>query len=400
MSADNDDTSLDVELAQRLGELDVSGQADACRVEAVLKKSPSEVTQLVWLRLADGGALGPYVRKIVWQRAGAGGAWAELLAAQQAGLRTPHLPRVLSCTEHEGHLHVLMEYMPGPTLRQLVGETPVWERERLTARVIPQLCEALSVLHEELDAPVIHRDVTPPNVICSGVHHDVAVLVDLGIARTWKHGVEADTTHFGTRAYAAPEQFGFGQTDVRSDVYALGLVAFFCLTGRDPTQADREAGFAVEGVPEGWRRVIARAAALDPGERYGSARELCRAVEAFDTSAGSLATTTHRSGKNALLRVWRSRNYVILPVMALLIAASSSCAFDPRYNSNGPLWFNVFGYLVYMNYLIAAVGYLAMDKRWLRAHVPLLRGRSTGQDLRVILSVFAGLTVVLFILSM
>lgn len=399
MSDDREDMSLDAELVARLSELDALEPADPCRVERVIKESPSEVTQLVWLRLAGGGETGPYVRKIVRRGAGDGCAWGELLRAQRDGLRTPNLPRVLSCDARHDGLHVLMEHVPGPTLREIAEKTPAPEREQLTAAIVPQLCEALSVLHEELGVPVIHRDVTPSNVICSGLHHDVAVLVDLGISRTWKPKAEADTTHFGTRAYAAPEQYGFGQTDVRSDVYSLGLVAFFCLTGRDSSPADREAGFSSEGVPEAWRQVIAKAAAFDPDDRYGSARDLRQAIETLADTKGGSSNGTRRSVKSVLLRAWRSRNFVILPVAVLLIAASSSCAFDPRYNSNGPLWYNAFGYLVYTNYLIAALAYLAMDKRWLRAHVPRLGDRTLGQDLRLLGVVFVVLTAVLFALS-
>lgn len=89
--------------------------------------------------------------------------------------------------------------------------------------------------------PVIHRDLKPSNIIVSGVRYAAdagmtfssLVIIDLGIARVWRDGADADTVKFGTRSYAPPEQFGFGQTSVRSDIYALGALLFFCLTGTD-----------------------------------------------------------------------------------------------------------------------------------------------------------------------
>ena len=98
---------------------------------------------------------------------------------------------------------------------------------------------AVGLLHGGLGegAPVIHRDLKPSNVMVVGGKNGLPrsfVLIDLGIARTWREGAEADTTRLGTRSYAPPEQFGFGQTSVRSDVYALGAVLWFCLTGEDP----------------------------------------------------------------------------------------------------------------------------------------------------------------------
>lgn len=427
---------------------------DPWLVERVLKESPVEVTQLVRLRLPNGDELGPFVRKIVRTDAGVGAAWSELAHAQRAGLRCPHLPNVLQSEECDGRLVVLMEYVPGPTLRELAASTPPGQREEPAARVTMQLCDACTTLHEDLGAPVIHRDITPSNVVCSGLQHETAVLIDLGIARTWKRGVESDTAHFGTRAYAAPEQFGFGQTDERTDVYALGLVAFFCLTGRDPTAADRERGFAVDGVPDGWREVIATAAAFDPNERYTSAHELQHAVKGLMVdnsawavrlsqgeerpseggvrqgpstgpsaglfgsdsrqidrarsavveapslpSAASAAAPLRNRARGVLLAIWHGRNWVIVPAMALLVAACISCAFDPRLASGRPWWYDAFGYLVYMDYIVLALGYLAMDKRWLRAHVGFLGQRSTKQDRRLLVAVFVALTVALFVLT-
>lgn len=267
--------------------------ADPYRVERVLKESPTEVTQLAWFRGAAGAELGPFVRKLIVPDSGIGGAYRILFEAQRAGRRFAHLPRVVTCRELgvgeltrartglpksmracDALLEVVLEYVPGPTLREVIDAAAPGVRLDLAKRLMPALAEAVSELHEAFDAPVIHRDLTPGNVICPEGDPSSPVLIDLGIARTWHEGASSDTTHFGTRAYAPPEQFGFGQTDARTDVYALGLLAFFCLTASDPSPADRERGFAASGVPEAWRRVIARAVAFDPAMRHASAREL------------------------------------------------------------------------------------------------------------------------------
>lgn len=91
---------------------------------------------------------------------------------------------------------------------------------------------------------MIHRDLKPSNIIVTGANYtpddgltfSSLVIIDLGIARVWRDGADADTVKFGTRPYAPPEQYGFGQTSVRSDVYALGALLFFCLTGVDLNQ--------------------------------------------------------------------------------------------------------------------------------------------------------------------
>ena len=127
-----------------------------------------------------------------------------------------------------------MEYIEGETFGALVdrlGATPDYARE-----LYPALCDAVGELHAgfamagETSAPVIHRDLKPSNIIVTGASRTLdegltfssLVIIDLGIARVWRDGADADTVKFGTRPYAPPEQYGFGQTSVRSDVYALG----------------------------------------------------------------------------------------------------------------------------------------------------------------------------------
>ena len=247
---------------------------DAYRVERVLKDSSSELTQLVWFRGSDGTELGPFVRKYLAAGAGLGEAYRELAQARREGRHFRHLPAVLSCREEGGHLVVVVEYVPGPTLRDAVRSVAPERRLALVARLFPGVCDAVRELHESFRRPLIHRDLTPSNVVLPEGEPTTPVLIDLGISRAWKAGASADTTRFGTACYAPPEQFGFGQTDVRSDVYALGMTLLFCLTGRDPEPADRDRAFALPGVPESLRRVVAHACELDPARRFASAREL------------------------------------------------------------------------------------------------------------------------------
>lgn len=268
------------ELSAHLGSLGdaPASSAGAYRVERVLKESPSEVTQLAWLREEGGGELGPFVRKLIVAGAGLGGAYRELFEAERSGRHFRHLPRLLDVREEAGWLVVVMEYIPGATLGEVIRATDPAQRPVLAARLIPVICDAVSELHEAFDSPIIHRDLTPANIVCPEGDPTSPILIDLGIARSWREDATSDTTHFGTRAYAPPEQFGFGQTDVRSDVYALGMLALFCLLGRDPLPDDRNRGFALPGVPEPWRAVVSRACALDPAERHATARELGQAL--------------------------------------------------------------------------------------------------------------------------
>ncbi|MBO4352381.1 MAG: protein kinase, partial [Eggerthellaceae bacterium] len=212
------------------------------RVEAVLKESDFETTQRVFL--ADGGAeRGPFIRKFIKRDKGLGVAYERIYEAQLAGRTFKHMPSILECYPHDENTVVVMEFVEGETLQDLVYRLD--PSVELAQAVFPPLCDAVRELHESFDPPLIHRDLKPSNVIVSfDSAEDNMVLqfdktsstqckvtiIDFGIAREYDEEALEDTAHFGTRDFAPPEQFGYGQTSESSDVYALGLLLFFCLT--------------------------------------------------------------------------------------------------------------------------------------------------------------------------
>ena len=244
------------------------------RVDAVLKDTGCERTERVSLVGADGTVSGPYIRKRFVRDAGIGGAYEKLAAATETGAAFKHLPRVFDCHDAGEERIVVMEFVPGETLDAVVKRTG--PGTALAIDVGLHLADALSELHGAFDPPLIHRDLKPSNIMLT---QDSLHLIDFGIARTFSAGARADTVRFGTRDYAPPEQYGFGQTDARSDIYALGAVLYFCAKGKPPAPASRESGFRGEGLFEPLREVIAQAMALDPTRRFDSARTMRRALE-------------------------------------------------------------------------------------------------------------------------
>ncbi|MEC4272838.1 serine/threonine-protein kinase [Adlercreutzia sp. R25] len=266
--------------------LDALARDDCYRVAQVLKTAPHETTEVVYFVGANAAELGPFVRKRISGDASMGDAYGHLLAAQRAGRRFRHLPRIYDVHESDGDLVVVMEYVAGRTLRD-----EVYERDaslELARRWFPLLCDGVSELHEQFPAPIIHRDLKPTNVVVGG---EGLTIIDFGIARAFRDGAESDTSHFGTRSYAPPEQFGFRQTDVRSDVYALGMILYYLLTEKDPSPAVTAEGFADPAIPAPLRPVLARACAFDPAVRFSSVRELKEAFLAACPSAESHATS-------------------------------------------------------------------------------------------------------------
>lgn len=239
---------------------------DECyRVDAVLKEGHLERTERVYFVGANGAEQGPYVRKVFEAESGLGSAYGRVLAAQRRGMRFLHLPRIIDCYSLGEQDAVVMEFVPGRTLADELYETgPSLDAAK---RLFPGICDAIAELHSRFDPPLIHRDIKPSNFMVEG---DTVLVIDLGIARTFDKDAVCDTSHFGTRAYAPPEQFGYGQTDVRSDVYALGMLLFYLLCEETPVPATVQDRLCERGVPQSVRDVVAQATAFDPVDRFGS----------------------------------------------------------------------------------------------------------------------------------
>ena len=258
---------------------------DECYVvEAVLKESASERTELVTLDqgkvFGDGSHYQPVqlIRKWFAPGCGLGGAYSAMRRAGAKSRSFEHLPHILRCEDREEGRIVVMDYIAGETLDALVErEGPSTE---LALRLFPQLCAAVRELHEGFRNPIIHRDLKPSNVM---VEHGTGTLylIDFGIARVHKDDADTDTQHFGTRGYAPPEQFGFSQTDVRSDVYAMGVLLYFMLVGETPDEQVRANKFFHPQVPESFRQVISCACALDPAARFKDVAEMETAFTLF-----------------------------------------------------------------------------------------------------------------------
>lgn len=413
------DDELTAALAGHLASLE---RDDSYRVDRVLKHSDVETTELVYFEGSGGGSLGPFVRKRIDASAQIGGAYERLFAAQHAGRRYEHLPRIVDCRRVGDELCVVMEYIEGETLGALVGRlgaTPDYACELFGA-----LCDAVAELHAgfasagEMAAPVIHRDLKPSNIIVSGANYtpdtgmtfSSLVIIDLGIALVWREGADADTVKFGTRPYAPPEQYGFGQTSVRSDVYALGALLFFCLTGADPKPGRniREQCEARD-VPASLADVICMAMALDPDKRFASAKALGHAARASyalsaptpssapnaasfqepperravrpapvlptDQSQGGLPLVPERPNLLSRIpgtvgRIWNAFVYLSLLVF---FAGSHFAVFHPTgANQNYPMWFLAIEYFIFVDGLIVLIHFVMLDKRRLRRRFELL----------------------------
>jgi len=145
----------------------------------------------------------------------------------------PSLPRIVDIIDNGITIYVIMDYIEGESLDKVLNEYGA-QPEELVIGWGKQLCDALSYLHSQ-KPPIIYRDMKPANVMLRPEGN--IKIIDFGIAREYKEQNLADTTVLGTKGYAPPEQYS-GQTDPRSDIYALGMTMHHLLTGVDPRNGE------------------------------------------------------------------------------------------------------------------------------------------------------------------
>lgn len=183
---------------------------------------------------------------------------------------TAPMPRFLAEYRSEQMRCVLREYVPGETLSQLAREQSFTEQDVIGIGL--QLCDQLRSLHG-MEPPVIHRDIKPQNVV---IRPDgTAVLIDFGIARV-RTEKDTDTVAFGTQGFSPPEQYGFAQTDARSDIYSLGILLYWLL--HDETKVPHGSCSELE-------KVIARCVFFDPDKRFDNVEQVKRALLAAKPEA-------------------------------------------------------------------------------------------------------------------
>ncbi len=273
-----------------------------------------------------------------------------------ASIEHPHVVTVYEAGEAAGTVYIAMRYIEGTDLGALL-EAEGWLEPERAARLVAQVAGALDEAHRR---GLVHRDVKPANVLVGEVGgEEWAYLSDFGATRRSTGTALTEPGEWlGTLGYASPEQIQGRRVDARSDVYSLGCVLFEALTGQLPfDRADHVAKLfahvndrppaATDLAPElpaEVDRVIARALAKEPADRFPSAGDLGRAATAAvrgEPTAGrerSVATGEARSGVAAdsaetavtsrlrgprLRRVPRWRWVAALGVLAMLIAAAA-----------------------------------------------------------------------------
>lgn len=182
-------------------------------------------------------------------------------------LAHPNIPAFVEEWKDDRRYFIIREYVEGQTLEEYVDSHACTESDILDVGI--RLCQILQYLHG-LTPPLIHRDLKPGNIVRQ---EDGSIyLIDFEISRYYTEGKQEDTVWCGTRKYAAPEQYGYMQTGAYSDIYSLGIVLTWMLTGDTvPIRSPRT----------DLEQALARCTSFDPEKRVGDAGQMQRLLEAL-----------------------------------------------------------------------------------------------------------------------
>lgn len=179
------------------------------------------------------------------------------------------LPSFVEEIRSESVVCVVRQYVRGIPLSKLGSRLS----QEQAVSVALQICDVLTYLHTQ-SPPVIHRDIKPQNIIVS--EDGQATLIDFGISRVYDKNAHTDTVCFGTQAFSPPEQYGFAQTDCRADIFSLGVLLGWMLTGKTDN-------FDIEN--RRLRHIVSRCTAFAPKDRYTSVAAVKRALRNADGHA-------------------------------------------------------------------------------------------------------------------
>ena len=236
---------------------------------------------------------------------------------QLASVRIEGVPAVKECVADDGKLIVVEEYVQGRSLKQVLDEHGLLNEEQ-AYDIAVQLADVLVRLHQ-LEPAIVHRDIKPSNIIIEKNGH--VNLIDFNAARHVNADKNEDTRMLGTVYFAAPEQFGFVQSDERTDIYGLGATINYIMTGDKPGAGIAECRFS---------DILKKCLMVDAKDRYQSAEELRgvldmlnysivqdnrkKAETAFGKDNTISVVRTYRNIRDIIVKMYRKyqkRNYDI-----------------------------------------------------------------------------------------
>lgn len=193
-------------------------------------------------------------------------------------LKHTGIPNIIDIFCEEDNLYIVEDYIEGNTLENIVKASKFLSKDKLSKYALA-LCDIITYLHS-FKPPIIYRDMKPSNIIITP--EDKVVLIDFGISRLYKEDKNSDTIYMGSRGYAAPEQYGMGQSSIQTDIYGLGAVIYFMASGRAPLNiAEPFKDENYINADAELKKIIEKCMQINPKLRYSSVDMLKSELESY-----------------------------------------------------------------------------------------------------------------------
>ena len=203
------------------------------------------------------------------------------------GISHKNIIRILDAVSDSGVCIVIEQFVSGVTLKTFCERAK--PDDDIIIEMALQLCRGLSVLHKN---NIVHRDITPTNIMIDD--YGILKIIDFDISRMPNEKARKDTHILGTEGYAAPEQFGFGQSTFQTDIYSVGILLNYMKTGKTP---DEKTLSDTSILPD----IIRKCTAFEPKNRYQSIEELMADLYRYRDAAAEGMTVKKPDKKEPLL---------------------------------------------------------------------------------------------------
>lgn len=172
-----------------------------------------------------------------------------------------NIPKIYELISLDDKLVVIEEYINGSSLKEILNKSKIISEDK----VIKYTLELINIIDKfhSCDSPIIHKDINPSNIMIN--NDGILKLIDFDISRVHRNDKNTDTHILGTYGYAAPEQFGFNQTDARTDIFSLGVTMNMMLVGKLPNEELYKGQLS---------KIIFKCIELDPDKRFQNVNEL------------------------------------------------------------------------------------------------------------------------------
>ena len=211
--------------------------------------------------------------------------------AQAAGrLSHPNIITIFDVGREKDLTYIVMQFIEGPSLQRLIAHGEKFSIQEIT-KIMEQVCGALDYAHQH---GIVHRDIKPGNILLDNVRKPF--ICDFGVARVDTSTLTQSGTAVGTPSYMSPEQVMGKKVDKRSDIFSLGCILYEFLTGRRPFEAESittviykiineeppSLSEVKKGLPAGFEKIIGKALAKDPNDRYQDCNQLAADLRNLD----------------------------------------------------------------------------------------------------------------------